>query len=197
MQEILTYLQTTWLENLGIIATLICVWLNIKQNIWGWFWAVISSGIYGIVYFQSNLYSDMELQIVFIIISIYGWWQWFYGSNEKDNLPVSKTPIKYLPFLLLILLVFTGLSGYFHGKYTNASFPYFDSTLTAASLIAQWLLARKYIENWILWIVANVGYVAMYFSKNLFGTSFLYVLLLAMAVKGYFDWRKSMGLISK
>ncbi len=191
MQEILTYLHSTWLENLGIIATLICVWLNVKQNIWGWFWAIISSGIYGIVYFQSNLYSDMELQVVFIIISIYGWWQWFNGSNEKDNLPVIKTPIKYFPLLVLILLAFAGFSGYFHGKYTNASFPYFDSTLTATSLIAQWLLARKYIENWILWIVANVGYVAMYFSKSLYGTSFLYVLLLAMAIKGYLDWRKS------
>jgi nicotinamide mononucleotide transporter len=191
MNNITTYLTTNWLEVFGIITTLICVWLNIKQNIWGWFWAIVASAVYGVVYFQSKLYSDMELQIVFIIISGYGWWMWLYGGGEKDNLPVTSTPKKYYFILPAILVAFAITSGYLHGKYTDASYPYFDSTLTAISLVAQWLMARKYIENWVLWIVANMGYVYMYYSKNLLGTSVLYILLLLMAIKGYKDWQTS------
>lgn len=192
MQNIFEYLQSNYLENIGIISTLICVWLNTKQNIWGWPMAILAAIVYGIIFYQAKLYSDMELQIVFVIISIYGWWQWLYGSEKKNTLKVIITPKRYFLILLVIFILFSCISGYLHKKFTDASWPYFDSSLTAISLIAQWLLARKYLENWILWIMANVGYILMYFSKNLFGTSVLYILLLALAIKGYFDWRKSM-----
>lgn len=191
MNDILNYFINNWLEVFGITTTIICVWLNIRQNIWGWFWAILASAVYAVVYFQAKLYSDMELQIVFIIISMYGWWQWLYGAKQKNNLPVTNTPQKYFVLLFIVFVSFAILSGYVHGKYTDASMPYFDSALTGISLIAQWQLARKYIENWLLWIVANMGYVAMYFSKHLFGTSALYVVLLAMAIKGYWDWQKT------
>ncbi len=192
MQNIFEYLQSNYLENIGIVSTLICVWLNTKQNIWGWPMAILAAIVYGIIFYQAKLYSDMELQIVFVIISIYGWWQWLYGSEEKNTLKVIITPKRYFLVLLVIFILFSCISGYLHKKFTDASWPYFDSSLTAISLIAQWILARKYLENWILWILANAGYVLMYFSKNLFGTSVLYILLLALAIKGYFDWRKSM-----
>lgn len=186
--EIIDYLKNNILENLGIATTLICVWLNTKQNIWGWPWAILASVIYGIVYFNAKLYSDMELQIVFIIISIYGWWKWVNGGPENSKLIVSKTPRKFYVYLGIIFILFALISGYLHQKYTDASFPYFDSSLTAISLIAQWLMARKYIENWLLWALVNIGYIFLYFSKDLFGTSVLYLLLLALAVKGYYEW---------
>ena len=190
IQTILNYLQTNWLETLGIITTLICVWLNTRQNVWGWFWAIISGAIYGYIYWQFTLYSDMELQVVFIIISVYGWYQWLNGGEHKDDLPVSRLPRQFILICVIIFLLFTAASGYFHHKYTNAGLPYIDSSLTAMSLIAQWMMARKYIENWILWIVANMGYVAMYFYKELYGTSILYVLLLGLAITGYIEWKK-------
>jgi nicotinamide mononucleotide transporter len=192
MQEIYQYLVSNWLENLGILSTLICVYLNTRQNIWGWPWAILASIIYGLVYYQAKLYSDMELQIVFIVISGYGWSKWLYGGQQKNDLPVTYTPKKYYLVLLIIILLFALASGYLHGKYTDAALPYFDSTLTAISLVAQWQMARKYIENWILWITANLGYIVMYFSKNLMGTSVLYVLLLGLAIYGYWGWRKTL-----
>lgn len=193
----LEYLKTNYLENIGIISTFICVWLNTRQNIWGWPWAIFASIVYGVVYFQAKLYSDMELQIVFVIISVYGWWKWLYGGDNKSIFPVTKTPAKYFFFITAILFLFAIGSGYLHGKYTDASLPYFDSTLTAISLVAQWLMARKYIENWILWVVANVGYVYMYYSKDLFGTSVLYLLLLVLAIKGYWDWNKTIKMLKQ
>lgn len=192
MQEIVNYFTQNWLENLGILSTLICVYLNTKQNIWGWPWAILASAVYGLVYFKAKLYSDMELQIIFIVISAYGWWQWLYGGGAKNNLPVTNTPRKYYIWLLAIILIFAWLSGYLHSKFTDASLPFADSLLTAISLVAQWLMARKYIENWVLWIGANIGYIFMYFTKGLNGTSVLYIILLALAIMGYADWRKSM-----
>jgi len=188
MQE---YIQQNWLEDLGILTTLICVWLNTRQNIWGWFWAIVSSGIYGVIYWQFKLYSDMELQVVFIILSIYGWYQWLFGGKEKTELPVTKMPSKFWLACTIIFVAFSVASGYMHGRYSDASLPYIDSSLTAISLIAQWMMARKYVENWILWISADFFYTGMYCYKGLYGTGVLYLLLSALAIKGYLDWKKS------
>ncbi len=93
--------------------------------------------------------------------------------------------------------IFTAISGYLHSQYLRASLPYLDAGLTAISLIATWMTARKYLENWLLWIVANICYVGMYVYKGLYGTSVLYVLLIVLAVKGFVDWRRSMGLTAR
>lgn len=188
---LIDYLQHNWLEVIGIFTSLLCIWLNTLQNTWGWFWSIVSSGIYAVIYWQYQLYSDMELQGIFIILSLYGWYQWLYGTKEQENLKVTKIPFKLVPFCGLFCLVFALASGYYHANSTDASFPYLDATLTAISLIAVWMTAKKYLENWILWIFADFIYTGMYFSKHLIGTSILYFLLLLLAVKGYMDWKKT------
>jgi nicotinamide mononucleotide transporter len=189
------YLTNSYLEFLAAICTIVCVWLNIRQNIWGWLWAIISSSMYGLVLFKEKLYSDMELQAVFIGISVYGWWRWWRGTAARNDLVVRDTPIKYIPTLFLIFVGFTGLSGYLHQKHTDASLPYIDAALTGISIIAQWLMARKYLENWLLWIAANIAYVGIYMSKGLYISSILYIFLFAMAIKGYLEWRRSATMI--
>jgi nicotinamide mononucleotide transporter len=185
------YLQQNWIENLGIFTSLICIYLNTQQNVWGWFWAIISSAIYSVIFYQARLFSDMGLQGVFIILSIYGWFSWKFGSIEKTVLSVSKIPFKTSVICLIFLVIFTLTSGYLFSQYTKASLPYLDSSLTLISLIATWMTARKYLENWLLWIFANIVYVGMYLYKGLNGTAVLYVLLIVLAVKGYRDWRFS------
>jgi nicotinamide mononucleotide transporter len=185
------YLQQNWLENIGIITSLICIYLNTQQNVWGWFWAIVSSAIYGIIFYQARLFSDMGLQGVFIILSIYGWFSWRFGSQEKTVLSVSRVSLKISIICLVFFLIFTLASGYLFSQYTKASLPYLDSSLTAISLIATWMTARKYLENWLLWIFANIVYVGMYLYKGLNGTAVLYALLIVLAVKGYQDWKKS------
>ena len=192
--QILDYLQKNWLENLGIITSLICIWLNTKQNVWGWFWAIISSGIYSIIFYQARLFSDMGLQGVFILLSIYGWYAWRFGSKEKNVLLVSKIPTNLSLLCVGFFFAFSLLSGYLFSQYSQASLPYLDSSLTAISLIATWMTARKYLENWILWIFANVVYVGMYLYKGLNGTAVLYILLIVLAIRGYINWKKSVEL---
>ena len=187
----MTYLQENWLEVLGIITSLICVWLNTRQNVWGWFWAIISSGIYGVIFWQFGLKSDAELQGIFILLSFYGIYQWKF-KGEKIDLPVSKMPSNLMVICLIFGGIFAVVSGYLHQKYLQASLPYLDASLTGISLIATWMTARKYLENWLLWIFANVVYVGMYIYKGLLGTSVLYILLIVLAVKGWMDWRRSM-----
>lgn len=183
------YLQQNWLENLGIITSLICIWLNTQQNVWGWFWAIISSAIYSIIFYQARLFSDMGLQGVFILLSIYGWYAWLFSSKGKNVLFVSKIPIKISLTCVAFFTIFTLISGYLFSQYSKASLPYLDASLTAISLIATWMTARKYLENWILWIFANVAYVGMYLYKGLNGTAVLYILLIVLAAKGYRDWK--------
>jgi len=185
------YIQQNWLENLGIVTSLICIYLNTQQNVWGWFWAIVSSAIYSVIFYQARLFSDMGLQGVFIILSIYGWFSWKFGSVQKTVLFVSRIPLKISVICLLFFGVFTFVSGYLFSQYTKASLPYLDSSLTAISLIATWMTARKYLENWLLWIFADMVYVGMYFYKGLNGTAILYLLLIVLAVKGYRDWKFS------
>ena len=186
------YLQQNWLEVLGIISSLICVWLNTRQNVWGWFWAIISSGIYAVIFWQSNLKSDAELQIVFIILSLYGIYEWKFSKGEITVLPVNTIPLRFALICFIFFVVFTAISGYLHHHYLGASLPYLDAGLTAISLVATWMTARKYLENWLLWIGANICYVGMYIYKGLNGTSILYVFLIALALKGFLDWKRSM-----
>lgn len=185
------YLLQNWLENLGIVTSLICIWLNTQQNVWGWFWAIVSSAIYSVIFYQARLFSDMGLQGVFILLSIYGWYSWLFGSKEKTVLFVSNIPTKLSVICLGFFLIFTLISGYLFSQYSQASLPYLDSSLTAISLIATWMTARKYLENWTLWMFANIAYVGMFLYKGLNGTAVLYVLLIVLAVKGYRDWVKS------
>jgi len=189
----IVYLQQNWLEVLGIFTSLVCVWLNIRQNIWGWFWAIISSGIYAVIFWKSNLKSDAELQVIFILLSLYGVYEWTFSERGKAKLSVSKIPFQLTLICVFFLGMFTVISGYLHSHYSEASLPYLDSALTGISLIATWMTARKYLENWLLWIGANIWYVGIYVYKGLNGTSILYMLLIVLAVKGYKDWKKSIN----
>ena len=182
------YLQQNWLETLGIITSLICIWLNTQQSIWGWFWAIISSGIYSIIFFRTHLFADMGLQFFFILLSIYGWFSWKFGNENQTVLLVSKISTKLSFICSAFFLIFSLVSGYLLSKNSSASLPYLDSSLTAISLIATWMTARKYLENWLLWIFVNIAYVGMYLFKGLNGTAILYLFLIVLAMKGYKDW---------
>lgn len=187
--KITNYFTQNYIELLGFITTIVCVVLNILQKPWAWFWAIVSSFIYGIVFYQYGLYSDMELQGVFVIISIYGWYNWKFGIEKKIT-AIVNVKNNQIPYFIAILILFSLISGFFHAKIKGASLPYLDSFLTGISLIGQYFLAKKYIQNWWLWIIANVGYVLLYSYKELYITAFLYIILLVLAVKGLQTWKK-------
>ncbi|MCE7067549.1 nicotinamide riboside transporter PnuC [Dyadobacter sp. CY326] len=185
-------IATNWLEILGFITGAIYVYFNTRQNAWGWLFGIINAALYAVVFWQVRLYADTGLQGYYFVTSIYGWWMWKFGGKNHDGISVTRTPARLYTIFELIFIVGTVSWGFLLGKFTNASLTYADSALTIGSLIGQYMLARKYLENWILWIIADACYVVMYFYKNLHLTAILYAVFLALAVIGYVQWRRDM-----
>jgi nicotinamide mononucleotide transporter len=182
---------TTALELVSFILAVITVVLNIRQTHWAWLFSIASSATYGVVFFDVRLYGDMGLQVVFIVVSVWGWYQWLFGSAQHDVLSASwcdeagrvKAVIAWLfGFALIALFLKTA---------TNTDVPITDGFLTAGSLVGQLLLSRKKVENWIVWIVVNVLYVGLYVYKGLMLTAILYAVLIVLAAIGLAAWSRS------
>ena len=184
--------QIDYVEVFGVVAAFLCVWLYMRQNVWSWPLTILSAGLYVVVVFQARLYADMGLQGVYIILGVYGWYQWLYGGQERNELTVSQLTRTMALVLLGLVAAGTGLMAYTLSTYTDASLPFWDSLTTAMSLAAQWMLAKKVLENWLVWIVADTLYVGIYIHKGLYLTAGLYLAYLGLAVAGYLAWRKSM-----
>jgi nicotinamide mononucleotide transporter len=182
------------LELIGTVFGIAGVWLTVKENIFCFPAGIVNVVLYAILFFNSKLYADASLQVVYVILLIYGWYQWSVGKKEDEELPVTKTSLGSLFILFFLCLALTIIIGSLFKYYTDASLPYVDSLTTSMSLIAQWMIARKKIENWLLWIAADIIYVGMYLFKNLYLTSILYFIFIVLAVIGYRQWKKDLEL---
>jgi nicotinamide mononucleotide transporter len=178
------------LEISGVISGILCVYLAARNNILSWPLAIISVSIYIIIFYETKLYADAGLQVYFLITNIYGWYFWSRKSEKDDKVPVSFASGKSIFLSLIAILIFTLLLGTFLYRGTDASFPYIDSFCTACSLVAQLFLARKIIENWLIWIFVDIIYVGVYLMKDLHLTAGMYALYVLIATMGYISWKK-------
>lgn len=181
--------QQTWPEIIGVITGLLCVYLAAKNNIWNWPFAIVSVGIYIFIFFHSHLYADMGLQFYFLVMNCYGWYFWSKKPASEQKTPVVLITRKEIIISIIAILVFTFILGSIL-KYTPASYPYLDSFCTACSLIAQVLLARKVLENWLIWVFVDIVYVGVYIFKGLHLTAIMYAIYVGIALLGYIDWKK-------
>lgn len=181
--------QQTWLEISGVITGLLCVYLAAVNNIWNWPIAIVSVGIYIFIFFDSHLYADMGLQVYFMAMNIYGWYYWSQKSANETKSPVLRITRREILLSIVATIVFTYILGSIL-KYTPASYPFVDSFCTACSLVAQVFLARKVLENWLIWIFVDIIYVGVYIFKHLDLTAVMYAIYVGIALLGYIDWRK-------
>ncbi len=144
-------------------------------------------------YAQARLYGGAALQIVYLVVSFYGWYQWLHGGEGHGRLSVSRTPVSWLAGLTLAGLVATLALGLFLRFRTDEALPFPDAATTSFSLVAQWMATRKWLENWIVWIVVDLGYVAVCLSQRLYPMGALYAVFLVLAVLGYREWRASLA----
>lgn len=179
-------------ELIGVVTGIACVWLAAKQNIWTWPIGLISVGMYVFVFYDARLYADMGLNAFYFVTSLYGWYMWLYGGKNDSERKVQRVSKKEMTVLLALGLVFTLSLGYFLDNYTDADLSYTDSATTAVSLMGYWMMAKKQLENWIVWLVVDVVYVGVYTYKDLYLTSFLYFVFLLLSIKGYLDWKKDL-----
>ncbi len=180
-----------WLEPLAVATGIISVYLSVKQKIWSWPTALVNVALYFVVFRDQKLYADMGLQVIYFVLSLYGWYEWLYGGENRTELKVSRANSRMALTLTAIAVIGVGVLGTLFARYTDAALPYVDSATATTSLVAQWMMTRKVLENWAVWIAVDVVYVGMFVYKHLYLTSGLYAGFLVLAVMGHFQWRRS------
>jgi nicotinamide mononucleotide transporter len=169
------------------------VYLSVRQHVGSWPTGIVNVVLYVWVFWKARLYADMGLQVVYAVISAYGWWHWLHGGAEGGPLRVSRMPARWWPPLVLLIAGSAWAIGHVLAQNTDAAIPYLDAGLTATSLAAQWMLTRKYVENWIVWIAVDLVYVPTFFARDLPATAVLYVVFLGLAVAGLRTWRRALA----
>ena len=155
--------------------------------------------LYIYIFFGAKLYSDAALNVFFLVMQFYGWYQWTRGPVEHARSLSAVTRLSRRGWMLTAIGSVAGAAalGTVMHRFTDAALPYVDSFTTMLSVIAQFLLTRKILENWTLWIIADVIYIAMYTYKDLLWTAGLYVVFLVLCVQGYREWlRPAPGSVS-
>ena len=180
------------MEWIAAIAGAVSVFLSARQNIWSWPTAIVNVSLYTFIFYRSGLYSDMGLQVVYLALSVYGWYQWLHGGEGHTRLRVSRATPRVALVSAVLGIAFWVALWQFTAGLPGVSLPWLDSGLTTLSLIAQWMMTRKILENWILWIVADIVYVPMYVYKQLYVTAGLYTVFLVLAILGFVAWRRSL-----
>jgi nicotinamide mononucleotide transporter len=180
------------LEFTAVLFGVVSVWLSTRQHIVSWPTALVNTALYFIVFQRAQLYANMGLQVVYFTLSCYGWYEWKFGGADHAGVVVARTPRRLALRLLAIAVVVAVALGYALARWTDASLAWLDSGTTAASLVAQWMMTRKLLENWLIWIPLNVVYIGMYFSQGLKLTAGLYVAFFVLALMGYWSWRTSL-----
>ena len=194
------WLWNHWLELTGTGLSLVYLYLSVRENIWLWGTGFFSSLIYLIVFFDERLYADMGLQVYYLIISVYGWLTWKMGRRATggNKMAIRRTGLRNgtLLFLIgavlyfLVLLVLLKVPSLL--EIPSSDLPYWDAFTTTGGIIATWMLARKYIEHWWIWIVVDAVSSGMYFYKGLIITVLLYLIYTFVAVVGFVEWKRNM-----
>lgn len=192
--EILEWLLSNQIELLGAILGIAYIFLSIRQNVLTWPVGLLTSVLYIVVFFQSKLYADMGLQVYYVVASIYGWYYWLRGKNreESGHVPVQTTNNQLRFQLAGTSLVLYWIILFILKNYTDSDVPYLDSLTTALSIVGTWMLAKKYIAHWLIWIFVDIVSAGLYIYKGLWPTVILFIVYSAMAVMGYIEWNKEL-----
>lgn len=181
------------LEAVAVVFGIVSVYLSTRENIWSWPTALVNVALFTVLFLRSGLYSDTGLQVVYFALSVYGWYEWLYGGAGHTAIAVSRTSTRAWIILAVIAVVMWGALGAITSRLPGTALPYVDAATTTVSLIAQWMMTRKQLENWVLWIVVDVVYIAMFVFKGLYLTAVNYGVYLVLAVMGYVSWKRSLA----
>jgi nicotinamide mononucleotide transporter len=179
------------LELVAASIGLVAVWLMVREHVWSWPIGAVMVALYIVIFYRARLYADAGLQVIYLGLQFYGWYQWLHGGARHDALTVSRATPRTLAAVIAIGAAGTVLLGTVLARYTDQALPYWDSAIAAFSLVTQWMVARKLLENWIFWFVIDVVAVGVYFNRGLYPTAGLYAVYLGLAVAGWRAWRAS------
>ena len=181
-----------WTEVFGFLTGASCVALLVRQNIWNWPLGIANNLTFIVLFNRTGLYADVGLQVFYIAISVYGWWHWLHGGRDHGTLTVSRVKPGTALLLAGTVVCSTALLSFLLRRYTNSTVPVLDSLITSLSLVAQFMMTRKWVENWPVWILANCISVGLLIFKGLYVTSLLYVVYQGLCLMGWREWRAAL-----
>tara|TARA_B100001109_G_C18864477_1_gene476181 strand:+ start:5212 stop:5805 length:594 start_codon:yes stop_codon:yes gene_type:complete len=180
----------SWLEIIGVSTALIYVYFAAKGNRICFLFGLVSSSIYIYIATDLKYYFDSFINAYYVAMSFYGWFAW--GKNSASQQIIKFDNKEFLTIIFIGLTVSFSL-GFIAQNLSDANLPYWDAITTIFSLIATWLVVKKIIENWLIWIVVDFIALFMYFQKGLFLTAILFLIYTIIAIKGYFTWKKELS----
>lgn len=184
------FLGASDIEVVASVSGFLCLFFLIRRNIWCWFFGFIQVTLYTWIFYHAKLYSDTGLHVIYMGLQVYGWWNWLHHKDAQNDLIVEHAKRTVILIWAAVALVATLLLGTTMATFTDASFAYADAFTTCTSLVAQWLLTRRYIVNWLFWIVVDVVAIYVYTQKGLYPTAVLYLTFMIMCIFGYVNWMK-------
>lgn len=192
MDDIFGWMIENYIEILGAILGFVYIFFSIRQNILTWITGLLTSALYIYVFFVSKFYADMSLQVYYVFISIYGWYHWIKGSgtNDKTELKVTRLDLKSGIILAIVCVLLYVIIFFILKEYTDSPVPHGDAITTALSIVATWMLARKILEHWLIWIFVDALSMGLYIYKSLWPTTILFFVYTVMAYIGYIKWKK-------
>jgi len=189
---LLLALVSPWTEALGATTGALCVWLAARSDPWTWPLGIANNLLYLVVFWRSRLYADALLQVVYAAISVYGMWRWRGGATARVR-PVERATRLELAIVAAAALAASVGLGFALRAHTDSDVPWVDAATTAVSLAAQWLMSRRLIENWYVWIAVDLVYVPLYLYKDLDVTAGLYFVFLLLCFGGLRHWRAELA----
>lgn len=184
-------LMTAW-ELVAVVLALAYLLLAMKANIWCWAAAFVSTAIYTVIFWEVSLLMESALNVYYMAMAIFGYWQWTKGGGQHEGLVITSwSPKRHLVIICSTAIV-SLLVGFLMANYTQASMPYLDAATTCFAVMTTYLVAKKVLENWLYWVIIDLVSIYLYLSKGLMLTSVLFVLYTILAVSGYIMWRNQM-----
>jgi nicotinamide mononucleotide transporter len=175
---------------------ILSVFLSTRQHVWSWPTSLVNVSMYGIYFYEQKLFALMALQAFFGLIALYGWYEWLFGGERRTPLKVSRTSPRLAVILLLVTGALTAGLEYLLRNYTADPAPLVDALLSSVSLVAQWMMARKLLECWAIWVGVNLISVPFFLVRAEYPTAIQYAVFLCLAVSGWIQWRASLAKLS-
>lgn len=192
LTSVATWLPMSPLEMLATIFGLWSVWCYVKESVWSWPAGLINVVLFIVLFWNAKLYADTVLQVIYVVLQCYGWWQWLHGGKNRTALVISRTSRRMWLILAVLLVVAYIPMGLALDHWTDTDVPWWDALPTVTSLMAQWLLTKKKLENWAVWIVTDCIYIPLYCYKQLYLTAGLYAVFLILCCIGWRAWLRTL-----
>lgn len=194
LAQLSEWVSPFYIELAAAFLGIVYIILSTRQNILTWPAGLVSSVLYILVFFKSKFYAGMGLQLYYVGMSLYGWYYWLHGNRNNNSEKVPVVRMSFNNALGFGIVTFFAFLIFYQvlKHYTDSPVPFMDSLTTAMGITATWMLARKILENWLVWIVTDLLSIALYLQRGLWPTSFLFLVYTILAVYGYFQWKRAM-----